>query len=61
MIVADSNLVTDGLVPRPLRVPGRNLMTVPISLSPRPKISGAARLPVQFEKRTVNGPLTARL
>jgi hypothetical protein len=41
MIVADSNLVTDGLVPRPLRVPGRNLMTVPISLFPPPVKSPA--------------------
>jgi hypothetical protein len=41
MIVADSDLVTDGLVPLPLRVPGRNLMTVPISLFPPPVKSPA--------------------
>jgi hypothetical protein len=59
MIVADSDLVPSGLSPRAGRTIGRNLITVPISMSPAVSVLAPARLLPRFEKGTVNGPLTA--
>jgi hypothetical protein len=58
MIVADSDLVPSGLS-RAGRTIGRNLITVPISMSPAVSVLAPARLLFQFENGTVNGPLTA--
>lgn len=59
MIVADSSLPPDDLGPRASCTIDGNLITVPIYPSPALNVLAPAWLLPQFEKGTVNGPLTA--